>query len=149
MDIPHIELLVARTVRSRGLAAIVVACPLVWALASVAEARPKSPPRAHHVAVSVAARQGDHAFVAASVPREPRGAEAAAEEALQNRLVLASNEAVTRSALVRPTGDGPSAAMEVALPLPGDAVTLTFVDPAGGHARVLPIEAANPYRVRN
>ena len=96
----------------------------------------------------VTARQGDHAFVDASVPREPRGVEPAAEEALQNRLVLASDEAVTRSELARPTGDGPSAAIEVASPLPGDAVTLTFVDPAGGHARVLPIETANPYRAR-
>jgi hypothetical protein len=89
-----------------------VACPLLWALVSVAEARPKSPPGAHHVAASVLARQGE-----------------------------ARPEA-------RPD-DGRSPAIEVIpfLP-PEDGTMATFVDPAGGHARVLPIETASPYRAR-
>ena len=103
--------------RRRGLVAIAVACPLVWTLASVAEARPKSVPR---------------------------------EEAVPNRMVLASHDAVTTSAPVPPTGgDGPSPAMEaIAVPPPAYAASPTFVDPAGGHARVRPIETTNPYRAR-
>lgn len=94
----------------RGLVAIAVACSLLGALLSVAEARPKTLPGAHHVAGSVLARQGDPPSAGASVPREPLGVE------------------------------------PVAVPLPTDATTATFVDPAGGHARVLPIETASPYR---
>lgn len=144
MHIPHIQRPGARLARSRGLLAIAVACSLVLALRSVAEARPKSPPRAHHVDVPGSARQGDYAFAGASVPRELRGVEPVAEDR-QNRMVLASDEA----APAPPTGDGRSPAIEViAVPPPADVLTLTFVDPAGGHARVLPIETANPYRAR-
>ena len=96
--------------------AIALACPLVWALAPVAEARPKSRPR---------------------------------EEPVQNRMVLASDEVVTKSAPVPSTGDGQSPAIEgIAVPPPAYAASPTFVDPAGGHARVLPIETTNPYRSR-
>ena len=117
-------------VRRRGLVAIAVACPLVWALASVAEARPKSEPMGHHVAVPLLARQGEHASAGASVPREPLRVTPVAEEALQ-----------------KPTIDGVSSAIEVsAVPLTAAAVTPIFVDPAGGHARVHPIETASPYR---
>lgn len=135
----------------RRLLAIALACPLVWALASsVAEARPKSQPRAHHVAIPVLARQGEPAFASVSTPREPRGVGAVAAESPQNRMILASDEVVTGSAPVSPPGsDGPSPAVDVmAVPLAAAAVTLTFVDPAGGHPRVLPIETANPYHVR-
>jgi hypothetical protein len=134
MDIPHVERPGARSSRRRGLLAITVACPLIGALASVAEARPKSPPGAHD---------------GAAVPVMASVVEPVAEEAPQNRMVLASDEVVTRSAPVPPLGDGPSHAIEVvAVPGPVDAVTWTFVDPAGGHPRVLPIETVNPYRAR-
>jgi hypothetical protein len=156
MDRPSIDALPGLPVRARGRHPVAVALVplLACGLAPIAMAHPSGPPHPHIAATALPARPGNE-----PPDRSPGRAAPASLQSERSdvgphpddRLVLTSELVTTTTP---PGGNAPDGAPRpldapfAPAPLTAAAMGAGYVDPAGGHPLVRPIETSNPYRGR-